>query len=139
MKVYTALLFNEGQIDPHCTHKYLGVQSDENVGRIWVYLDKYFGSGKRKAPPVVFDKFEWFGPELNIRALTPSVSVPIFEAVRAQLDHFAPNTYGKYRPHVSLGDFVQPSDEPNVKFSKPPYYALICKDRILACWPLDIS
>lgn len=102
MKFYTAFIFDTPYADLHCTHKYLGELTDEQLEEILELLEDFFVSKPRELPRVRFDQRDWFGHRRNIAVLTPSESEgDFFLELREQLHRFRPEDYAEFRPHVS--------------------------------------
>lgn len=113
----------------HCTHKYLGEQQDEDLGRIQAILESYFAT-PRKVPTVVFRREDFFGPDGDVRVLRPESDDASWFLLdlRKRLDTFAEDDYPEIKPHVTTT-----LDAVMMPFTR---YCLCQGGKILAEYPL---
>lgn len=129
-KYYTAFIYNPVGVNPdilHCTHVFLGELSEENLNEVVREIDQYFLK-PRKLPRVSFTREEFFGPEKDIRVLTPEniAEDPFFPELRETLYRFKKPDFN-YRPHVSTQ-----LHKMDLNFHS---FALITKAGIVKSWP----
>jgi hypothetical protein len=95
--------------DLHCTHKFLGKQNDASVKKIINILDNYFSKNTFNSFSTDFGVEEYFGPNNDIRVLTPNKKINeknLLIDLRDKLSKFREDTYTEYRPHVTT-EFVK--------------------------------
>lgn len=111
--------------DLHCTHKYLGEQSDFYFCDIHIDILQYFRYKEEYEPPPVvnFNKIDWFD---HIRVLLPSEPVSLFPLLREWLDVYRKDDF-PYNPHVTC----YTEDEINKPFTR---YCLMKDDEIITQW-----
>lgn len=130
MKCYTAFIFEE--IDPdllHCTHKYLGDLSDNQIAGVRQIVDQYFRyTHIPRLPQAVFSKEDFFGPNKEVRVLKPRSWVPNrwLLDLRNMLGNFRKDDFDSYQPHVTTLENII-----DLPFSS---YALIGDKQILGEW-----
>jgi SPP1 gp7 family putative phage head morphogenesis protein len=115
----------------HCTHKYLGKLTPAQVKTTEKIVDAYFAQRKPELPQAVFAREEFFGPENDIRVLTPVGTADWWLDLRAALDEaIRPDDFPVYRPHVTTDREVvgEPFES----------YALISKNGIHRTWPKTV-
>lgn len=134
IKYYTAFIFHEDN-PVHCTHKYLGQQSEDDLQGILDEIDEYFGSAQREMPFIQFNVRKWFGKGKNTPVLAPSSDEDWYPklhmGLREKLDRYRPDDYGSYKPHVTTGA--------KEVFEEFGYYALMSGTTVLKTWPLTLS
>ncbi len=111
--------------DLHCTHKFLGVLEDTAVEEVKKILDQYFNSKPFTPFKVSFCREDFFGPDKDVRVLTPIEYNPenFLLDLRSRLDNYKEDNYPDYRPHVT-------TEKPII--DKPFYgYALMYDDKII--------
>ena len=126
MKYYTAFIYDDAA-EVHCTHKYLGTQSDEDYKAI-CELISYFFEVEQTFPCIMFNQRAFFGPKRNIPVLKPNAPCAglLFPALREALDGYRPDDYGGYAPHLTTA-----ATEIHQPFK---YYAIMCGDKVLKKW-----
>lgn len=129
MKLYTCFSFKN--IDPdtlHCTHKYLGEQSEEKIELLLAHLKTYFRT-PRDFPRARFENEHFFGPDKNIRVLSPKSwqMRGWFYELRDSFISFRNDDYDNYHPHVTT-EFESVIDKP---FSS---YDLIRDKKVIGTW-----
>jgi hypothetical protein len=134
-KYYTAFLF-EGYTpeELHVTHKYFGEQTPERMIAIWEIVDWWFSENPFRSFVPVFNRVDLFGPENNIRVLTPSLSLnetlritDFLPGLREKINIFRKDDFGEYRAHVA-------TDLPEIVDKKVDRYALIKGKEIQNVW-----
>lgn len=142
-KYYLAFIYKKvkGADVLHCTHKYLGELTREELNQVEKVVDGFF-LRERPLPWVQFTKPRLFGPNQDIRVLTASTSDPRggfsrsgdpfreFNELRLRLDKFRKDDF-PYAPHVTTG-----LKKIEKRFS---HYALISKRGIHRAWPKTIK
>lgn len=104
---FSAFIF-QGFPDPevlHVTHKYFADQTPESAAEIEEIMDEFFASPK-KFPRAVFSEQQMFGPDKDVRVLTPkSVDLKAwFPELRDSLEKFKKDEHGEYKPHVTTDE-----------------------------------
>lgn len=110
----------------HCTHKYFGDLTPEQVSVAKKDLGKHFKNNEYTPFKVTFDQEEFFGVDKDIRVLTPK-DFPETEKrldLKKDLGKIVKDNYPDYKPHVT--------DETRKSISKPFVgYALMYGDDIV--------
>lgn len=146
-KYYTAFVIGvkdglTGQmLTLHCTHKYLGYQNTNTMGRVSRIIDNYF-SVRRTFPRAVFNERVTLGPlsslkhalwykrnnQKPISVLKSFIDKSAFlPDLREQLDVFRVDDFEEYRPHITIDKY------PNVS-GIFQCYAIMCGQRIIIYW-----
>ncbi len=116
---YTAFGFKGFPIaDLHCTHKYLGGMTYNEMSLVRKTLDLYFSHDQTRSKSfrIDFEVEAIFGPP-TVRVLLPKpgsklVIQNVFGDLRIRLDRWRKDDFPEYRPHVSVGDFDTVVREP---------------------------
>lgn len=116
---------DHGPQDLHCTHKYLGEQTPENLSEITKQIDWYFLSFYTHAITLNFNKIDWFD---HLRVLLPSEPVRLFPLLRGWLAAYRKDDF-PYNPHVTC----YTEDEINKPFTR---YCLMNHNEIVREWRL---
>lgn len=124
-KYCTMFALAEDHEDLHCTHKFLGNLTPNQVKAVEVILKLYFEKNPFESFKVKFDKEKFFGENEDIRVLGTSESNEKFlKDLRKTLDIFRDDDFG-YNPHIT-------TDELSV-INKPfTRYLFTCGDDIIA-------
>lgn len=107
MKYYTAFLYKDkspGEL--HCTHRYFGKLSDEEVADVTKIIDRYSTDLIWKVPIIAFSVPDMFGNRYKTRALraesSSSAKLALFPELRSALTRIGmPDVYSLYQPHVT--------------------------------------
>lgn len=158
MKFYTAwVIWCEDTITNeiltlHCTHKYLGGQTQNTMGAVFRIIKKYMHNhGEGGWPRANFTQREEFGGPCTCSGLvnannerqlcencaagrkpisvltTPDPVEAFWPFLRAELDQFRADDYPEYRPHISVPNY------PSV-VGHFQAYAIMNGDRALIYW-----
>jgi SPP1 gp7 family putative phage head morphogenesis protein len=129
MKVYTAFLF-KGVSDPnklHCTHKYFGEITSDQLADILRLVDNYFSEYTPIPPKVNFTVRKMFGEDETIPVLCPERYNlwDFLPTLRESFIRFRKDDFS-YRPHVTtdLDGVVLPIDR----------YAIVTEDGVVQAW-----
>lgn len=101
------LCFGFDDIHPdelHCTAKYLGDLTPGSVAIVHVILEQYFRKNGFKGLNPVFQKEEMFGPNKDVRVLTPTDRVGDHNYLMDlfnRLDRIYQDKWPVYSPHVT--------------------------------------
>jgi len=107
---WTAFIFKGFENDPspcHCTHKYLGEQTPENLSKIIGFIEYFFKNNNKAIFPftIKFNIEEFFGENNDVRVLTPSDTpeyiITNFGDLRWFLNRFGEDDFPAYNPHVT--------------------------------------
>lgn len=104
---YTCFKFKEYQpAELHCTHKYLGKISDEQLSQVVAIIDSYFTKNTVDSFAPTFNQEDWFGPNQDLRVLKadPSLHNYLLD-LKNQLDIFRVENHPVYNPHVTNTQF----------------------------------
>jgi hypothetical protein len=108
-KYYTTFLF-EGEPDPkglHCTHKYFGKLSPDEVGQVMITLKTYFAVDPFQPSRAVFSNPQLFGPRKNVRVLVLSFATcSLLSTLRKLLCDIKRDDYPTV-PHVTTPDLLR--------------------------------
>lgn len=88
----------------HCTHKFFGDLSKNELESVIKIMDKHFNSTPFEKFKVTFGKEEMFGPDKDVRVLIPvdnknynKFLIPL----RDKLNKYRTDDYDSYKPHVT--------------------------------------
>lgn len=141
MKFYTAFLFDSFSAEPHCTHKYLGTLTVEDLCEV-VRIIRLFRPENLASPRLTFDRVaKWKSPvrldggELRhdiYRVLLPTLKYGFQEwkPLRDELKAFRLDEFVEYQPHItSLTE---------TRIDKPfTHYGICSHGRVIFAWPLE--
>jgi 2'-5' RNA ligase len=120
----TMFAFDDHHDDLHCTHKFLGTLTPNEVKAIEVILKHYFTKNPFKSFKVKFDEEKFFGENEDIRVVATSTSTDKFlPDLRKTLDLFRDDDFD-YNPHITTDQEL---------INKPlTRYLFACGDDIIA-------
>lgn len=120
----------------HCTHKYLGEQTNEQMGDVARICGRYF-SQARAFPKAVFNKREefqkepprWRQPrERLVSVLTSFIHRDaFFPDLKLELDKFRADDFEEYKPHITLAKYPSVSGIFQA-------YAIMSGEQVICCW-----
>jgi len=125
---WTVFLFKDipNPNDLHVTHKYFGdigeEFTEENLESVIETIDGYFENKEFHSFQLDFSKEEMFGPDKDVRVLTPSSLSDIEKDeyflldLKGELDDICPDDWPDYKPHVSTEE-ITVVDRPIVGFA----------------------
>lgn len=130
MSIWTCFAFDGIHPDElHCTSKYLGEQSSGSVAVILTIIENYFRKNGFKGLNPIFQHEEMFGPDKDIRVLTPTDNVGDHNYLMDlfnRLDRIHQDDWPEYKPHVT-------TDRPIVTMPITRY-CLMNDDKIMREW-----
>lgn len=87
----------------HCTHKFLGEQSEENAKKILAILDSYFSKNSFVSFKPHFNTSVFFGKNKDVKVLKlDKFDKDLFlPELRKMLNAFRKDDYAEYSPHVT--------------------------------------
>lgn len=119
----TMFAFEDYHDDLHCTHKYLGELTDNELKALKIILNFYFDKNPFKSFKAKFDKEKMFGEEKDTRVLITSEKVSKFlPELKTTLDLFREDDFD-YSPHITTDE-----DEIHRPFTR---YILVCDDKVI--------
>jgi 2'-5' RNA ligase len=109
--VWTCFASNAYDIEEaHLTHKYLGKLSPSEITNVELLFDNFFENNKIERFSCLFDQEAFFGPNNDIRVLTPSnqteksrliAALDALAPIRLELDKIKKDDFEGFNPHVT--------------------------------------